>query len=900
MLGVTTKGAGVRRILVAALLGTTSLLSAAAWQPAIAQDSAGIERSVTFAIAAQPLGGAIVAFSRTADIDIIADGAIPSGLQSGAVSGTLPIATALDQLLSGTGFGYRVTGPRSIALVNPNAAPVSYDGSIVLETIDVTAWVQSAATGSGFQGTPDWVYEAPESVSVIGRDAIHATQVRDTRDLMSGVSGVYSGEGNGSFPTVSPNIRGLQDSGRVVISIDGARQNAQRGVGVGSSGYQSNSGQAYVDSAFVSMVEVDKNPGASSGNAGSLGGSVTFRTIGADDLIAEGNNYGLAVNLTRGTNAYNSQDSILGAVRLADTPFSITAGISGLDLGEYKVGQNGVVAVSGDFKGRQNWSSLLKLEGDFGEAQTTLSWMHQQSAFKYSTAGFSNSETVANDSLTGHVSWDPVDNDLVDLDARLWLNNLRNQEVREPRTGLSGAPETMIDLATLSFGGSLENTSFWDTGLGLFTLNYGVEAFQDVATADANSTSLTANPTWESRYTAFSPASRRTMVSGFVDAELQPADWVTLSGGLRYDWHRLQGSPVYYNLQPAVKRFATAVLTNYAWRQSQGLNPAAAPPPVRAAWQAQWGEVYGNTFYPVGSEIPALSMPEYYRANELLIDRTDAAVLPTITAEFEPVDWFRPYISYSHSSRPPTILETTFAGAAPADGPPGTSYAPNISLRAEQARTWEVGANVTFDELLLANDSLRLKVSAFSREIDDYVVLGNIVAPGVNSKMYSGFVNLDGVTTMRGLEIEGNYDARDFWLGGSATWLETAWPQSAEIVSNGVISSDGKIIGTSGNVPPRFKLTLDGGVRLFEERLLVGARLTHVTPTLSREISTEGGLKELSEAYTTLDLYGSFDMSENATLRLAINNVTDLRYVPASGAYAAPGRTFLGSLNLKF
>lgn len=899
--------------LVAALFG-----SVASATPALAQASATAQ---VYAIPASDLGRALTLLADQADLTLLYPSTIVSGRTTADLSGSYTPTQALSALLSGSGLVHRFTATDSVTIEDPTiAAALPDDGAIILDQIDVTAWVDGAATGQGFQGTPDWVYEASESVSVVSREAIRNTVSRDTRDLTATVSGVYSGEGNGSFPTVSPNIRGLQDSGRIVVSIDGARQNAQRGFGTGSSGYQSNSGQAFVDSAFIRMVEIDKNPGASSGNAGSLGGSVNYRTVGADDIISEGTEYGVEANFTRGDNEYDLQGSVLMAARLPNTPFAVTAGISRLDLGQYKVGQYNPSnqASSGSFKGRNGFSSLLKLEGDFGDVRTTLSWVHQQNAFRYGSDIYSTREHVTNDSVTAELAWDPVDNEFIDLKASLWLNNSRTDELRETRIleGVLVTPDTYIDLDLLSFGGTLENTSRFETPVGPASLHYGIEAFHDASTSSATSATIASNPTWASSYTAFSPAGNRDMASLFVNGEIEPTDWFKFSGGVRYDWYRLHGTSTYYNRTERfvdTTRRAGAVTTYRLYLQAN--NPVLHATLTNLCDNlnivgiclslAQTGEIVNTggpilAWFTTGQTIPGVTYNEVlYPAHEVGIDRSGGAWLPSITAEFTPTDWFRPYVSYSQTFRPPTILETFFAGGAPTDGT-GITYAPNPALRPETATTWEIGANISANNLLLENDSLRVKVAAFHRQINDYIVLGSILTAAEPGRTYTGFVNAAGSTTMRGLEIEGNYDARSFWIGGSASLLETAWPQGTEIFSNGTITTSGDIFAVAGNVPPRLKVTLDAGIRLLEEKLSLGARINHAQPSLSRELDKNGELKELTKEYTTLDLYGSYAISDNAAMRFAINNVTDLNYIPATGGYTAPGRTILATLNLKF
>ena len=225
---IPDSGRQARQLLLAALLGTTALLGFAAWQPAAAQTVAAIERSVSFSIPAQPLGSAIVAFSRAADIDIVADGSIPSSLRAGAVSGTATVQQGLNQLLAGTGYGYRITGARSVTLINPNAERVVYDGSITLETIDVTAMfgpfgeeqgvvAQDAVTAAKV-ALP--IVETPYSVSVINREQIEQRNPQTTKEILAYSPGVLVGSNADRRIDISEqSIRGFG----AAILLDGSR-----------------------------------------------------------------------------------------------------------------------------------------------------------------------------------------------------------------------------------------------------------------------------------------------------------------------------------------------------------------------------------------------------------------------------------------------------------------------------------------------------------------------------------------------------------------------------------------------------------------------------------------------------------------------------------------------------
>ena len=87
--------------------------------------------------------------------------------------------------------------------------------------------------------------------------------------------------------------------------------------------------------------------------------------------------------------------------------------------------------------------------------------------------------------------------------------------------------------------------------------------------------------------------------------------------------------------------------------------------------------------------------------------------------------------------------------------------------------------------------------------------------------------------------------------------------------------------------------------RFFDNRLNIGARANRVVP------SEQLGLFSTTyraKPFTTFDIYGSWDFNENASLRFAVNNLTDVAYVDPmnSSDFPAPGRTATLSLKVRF
>lgn len=851
--------------------------------PASAQ---AVAQQASWNIPAQPLSRALVQFSGASGLQLFFDASLVRGMETPGVSGTMTRDQALARLLAGTGLSHSFTNANTVTITNRVAAahdaPVAADGALVLDTIDVTGGAdRDASSGSGFMGTPDWVYETPSSVSVVGREAIAASPARNTRDLLDNVSGVIVNRSEAQNPGIVVSMRGVQDQDRVATMIDGARQSFQRG---GHGATQ----RVYVESAFLRGIEVEKTTGSGVGGIGALAGSVNFRTVEAADLIREGRDWGVEVNATTGTNAYRFDGSVMGAWRPSDY-FAVTAGLSYKDIGAYEIGRNGEVlqntTYDGDilrFSGQKVTSGLLKLEVDPNpDLSFKFAWMRNNSDFStgyYTTflgldTVVETKEEVVVDTLTASAHWNPADNDLIDLTARLYHNRLAN---------VSHASDKPNSYTYTTTGGSLENTSRWDLGRGTVSLNYGGEAFHDRGETTLGYHWL-GNENVADLISGATPSGGRSMVSSFTNATYED-DVFLVSGGLRYDWYHTKGSTTFYNRT----------------RDEIGWNPGS-PGECRRYDNAGNCRIWITR--PV--EPGPIYSDWYYKGHEVEIDRSGGALLPNATVAVKPAEWLQLFGSYSHSYRPPTIMESFINGSAHQNSV--TEFAPNPFLEPESARTFEIGANIAADGVLTPDDRLRFKITGFKRRIDDYIAYGRIRHPltagDASQPNYTTFVNLIDPTRMRGVEVEANYDAGLFYVGATATWLKSDFGLRYRSVGADGAPRIGYIFDDTAPVvfiAPEFKLVLDAGVRLFEEKLTLGARMTRVGDT--NPIFGQLAQNNRLPGYTTYDLYGSYRFNDDVTLRAAVTNVTDKAYVSALGAtyYAAPGRTFTASLNLKF
>lgn len=872
---------GVARHVASGLIGILPLITTI---PAFGQNSvdATATASTTYPlnISAKPLAAAIADLGASSGWRILYTIQLAPDIRSQPLNGNYTVAQALAQLLAGTGITYRITGPKAALLIDPSqsrAGPVPSGDGVQLDTIVVDAARSDNTTGSGYQGTPDWVYQRPAAVSVISREAIESSPTRNARDLLDNVAGVYANRSAAQNPGISVNIRGLQDQDRIATMIDGARQNFQR------SGHGATQ-RTYVDTAFLRQIDVEKSTTSGVGSAGALGGLVNFRTFIADDLIKPGNQYGGMVNATTGTN--NFDGSTAAAVRVSER-FSVLGGVSYKNIGAYDIGKNGTIgggttAYDGNvflFSGQEVFSTILKAEALTTEdVKITIGWLHNDS--RYNTGNYDDtiarggilksSEQVANDTFTSALDWNPG-NDIVNLKAKLYYNHLKNDTVSDGAFALTG-PSNFV-FSTL--GGSVENTSRFETGIGALALNYGLEAFSDTGKTKLQRGFTDANGVdYSSTLTGGTPSGDRDVASGFGTATLKPTEWVTLIGGVRYDWYHIAGNAtIYGDPKPPV----------IGQKMTDPGKPAGCN--RRGCWDTilpKYEPIYGPPVYP---------------SYDVEIDKSGGAWLPSFTVAFQPTDWLQPFAKYSKSYRPPTIMESFLNGGHDANEING--YAPNPFLRPERGDTYEAGFNVLANGILTERDTIRFKSVGFYREITDYISFGQIRNTEA-AKQYQTYVNLNGVTRMKGVEIEANYDARFLYIGGTVTRIDTDFADSFTTPSGRNMPINSGLGAAVIFEQPKLRVTLDAGIRLFDEKLTLGTRIVDVSKTAPALGSLRSGYE--MPGYRVYDIYGSYSFDEATKLRFAVNNVTDLAYAPAVGAsfYAAPGRTATVSLNYKF
>ncbi|WP_160144696.1 TonB-dependent receptor plug domain-containing protein, partial [Pseudogemmobacter humi] len=248
---------------LALLLATTGLcfgLDGTVYTPAWSQ-SVGEARH-EFDISGRSVRQALNEIGRVSGVSVLFRETAAASRGAAPVRGMMSVSDAITAALSGTGLSWQFTDGNTVTIFGADSADASVsDGSVMLGTI-VLSGGKEAISGAGFQGTPDWVYETPGAVSMVTQGAIRMRPPRNTADVIRDTSGVWV-ENDRRNAGTTVNIRGIGNNGRVVMTLDDARQNFRS-----LSGAQGLIDKAFIDPSFLRGIDIEKTRATGVGGAG--------------------------------------------------------------------------------------------------------------------------------------------------------------------------------------------------------------------------------------------------------------------------------------------------------------------------------------------------------------------------------------------------------------------------------------------------------------------------------------------------------------------------------------------------------------------------------------------------------------------------------------------------------
>ena len=386
------------------------------------------------------------------------------------------------------------------------SAAATLPATTLLDRITITATMASQAVIDALSGT-----------SLVSSEEIERTQAVTVADLFRQVPGVRASM-SGDDPSTAINIRGLQQYGRVAVTLDGARQDYWR-VGHGS-------GSFFIEPELLKQVTVIRGPVSNAYGTGGIGGVVAFETKSASDFLRDGETWALSEKVRYESNGSGWLSSTTGAYRFNDDA-DVIGNFVWRGSNEYKDGNGDVV----------RWTGEDVLSG-FGKAtfrpadghEIKLGAAIQRYDDIISGSSGSSSATLSRydatpkvENYTASSTYKPLDNDYWDFSANLYHSATRSDQTQVWPLSSVGSSR-YYDVSTTGF--DLRNASRFEAGGMEHTLTYGADYAHLSGASDADHFG----------------AGKQDAYGAFLQWEGTYDTWLDLTAALRYDGYRLDGS----------------------------------------------------------------------------------------------------------------------------------------------------------------------------------------------------------------------------------------------------------------------------------------------------------------------------------------------------------------------
>ncbi len=387
--------------------------------------------------------------------------------------------------------------------------------TLQLDTITISPTIQNAAA-----------INAMASTSVITQRDIDRIQATTAADLFRATPGVHASL-NGDDPATSINIRGLQEYGRVAVTLDGARQDYWR-VGHGS-------GSFYIEPEMLKQVTAIRGPVSNAYGSGGIGGLVAFETKDAGDFLRDSETWALSEKLRYESNGKGWMTSTVGAYRFHEN-FDVIGNLNYRDSDAYKNGDGDVVRWTGE----RVVSGLGKVtirpaeghELKFGYSRQKYSdVMTGSSGSTSSTLSRYDADTIVS-TYTGNYTYKPEDNPFWNLSVNAYYTDTDNDQYQIwPKANIGKT--RFYDVSTAGF--RAYNSSRIETDAMIHTITYGFDYYKMRGESDTDN---------------FGNGDQQAY-GGVLQWQGDYQKWLELIGALRYDGYQLDGTTKATNLLPS-------------------------------------------------------------------------------------------------------------------------------------------------------------------------------------------------------------------------------------------------------------------------------------------------------------------------------------------------------------
>ncbi|WP_374833111.1 TonB-dependent receptor [Paenochrobactrum pullorum] len=908
-----------------ALAATLMMSTALGFNMAYASAVLAQEQSqVSFSVPAGSLHQALTVFGRQAGLQVSFLASVTAGKTSAGVNGKMSSEAALTHILQGSGLRFSFINGTTVSVTHVNEVTMpslSADGSIILDTITVTNDANKLF---------DATYTNAASTAYIPQKEIERFRGMSAGDFLKGEAGVMTGD-NRNSGAIDVNIRGMQGFGRVPVIVDGAQQ--QNTVYRGYSGVASRN---YIDPDMIGGVEIVKGPSSGVYGVGATGGVAVMRTLNADDIIKDGQNYGFRVRGsmigntstpppegTRGGLDQYSKSYLTGC-SWACTPQTIPEEDLNIDISKLGAPQGmdrpgflKPTSGSGSVAFASRWENLELVAG------YTRRKTGNYHAGKHGDTPDKLITTTTRDSWPGAPGEPDYYNEWTDISIG-GLNRYRAGEevlnTSQDNTSYMLKSKLMLgDGHSLNLGFMKYKSDFGELMPSMIIRFDGAEQAPlshvsvDTYTArynwnpeDNEFFNLTAN-LWHTKTDTHIMTPYKfgavEMPTGYWDIAKRTG--FDLSNESKFDtaWGDLTlsygGSYTYETLAPPsdVDKVLDAGLTIEAardgWRkESSGY--------ISGEWKPlDWLKLDAGLRYtkthsydrkPIQDPKPDENYDTAPWQNK---EERSSGFTPIVAVTVEPLDGLQFYVRYAEAIRAPSLFESTTGFSV--------SALPSIAIKPEHAKNWEFGTNLSMDSVFDTGDELRLKAVYFNNTIDDYLTRGIRADQRGGTSMR----NLK-QAKFKGFELSGRYNMGAFYTEASGIYYtDTQFCMDEEFKGQNCFS-DGNPAGYSQlHVQPKISGSITLGARMFEESLDVGTRISYTGKRPTELLNITNGSQTTTIAwkpYTLVDLFASYKINDDTTLDFNVDNLTDVYYMDALtlGLMPSPGRTFRASLTAKF
>ncbi|NSL70632.1 hypothetical protein C6Y62_02210 [Hyphomicrobium sulfonivorans] len=835
--------------------------------PAMAQSTQSTTKS--FSIPAGSLTSALNSFAAQSGLQILFDASLANGKSTTGASGSLTPNQALSNILAGTGITYRYTGQSTITLDGPGSTNTgaNIDGAIALDTIDVGGGQSSAANA-------DTPYETPGSTSFITSSQIERFPSTTAGDIFKNTPGVISAMNhNGS--SIDVNIRGMQGMNRVKVTIDGTQQTTSTW-----RGYLGADDRTYVDPDFISGVSIEKGPAGGAAGAGANAGVVEFSTIGVNDILLPGKTEGVRLRMGTNDNATsnireNAFDQSTDAPGLLDFEnktgsaafaatrenFDVLVAVAKRKRGNYFAGKNGPT----EYRTFDGWASPLSYtkpgEEVFNSSEESFS------ALAKATIRLDEEQTLdIGYQRFSSMFGETIGSMLVTGDHVFRQLPLAHAEVDTYTARYRWNPQSdLIDL----------RANAWATDVQSRTVSVGPAVY-----VPPFLTPEMRPPARDTRYSETWTYGADISNTSLLDTAIGN---LKLGYGAAYTLEDTKGRPYL-----SARGYATEI--GVPLQGSVGTREVARAF-LDGEWKAsEWLKFNGGLRYDYFSIEDKGGTRVWGSGNNVhtavYADKSGSRLNPMASVTVTPLDGLQFYAQYEEGFRPPSLRETIGSDS---------TLAPNPALEPELAKNWEFGVNYLKDGLLADNDKTRFKFAYFRNSYENYIarVPNPNIGPGLP------FYSVDNIATARfnGFEAMAEYDIGYFFAQASLTYYtDFEFCKTKSICASANLPND----YAANHLPPEISRSLTLGVRLFDEKLVVGGRVIDVGKRMG-PLPVSAQQTNFWVPYTVYDGFASYEFNDNTTFSLNVENLTNRYYVDAlNGWMPSPGRTVRLGMTAKF